>query len=291
MIPQDDTSGSINVPRSFICPLTFEAMVDPVIDSEGNTFERQALLHWLSLYGLSPVSRQPLNANLVVPNFALRDTIHEMMGSAWVAQRTEELAQQYPSDDGMDDPAQADSMDCSSSSHYSRSLSKYRGKMQCYLQKLSQDVGGGMHLELDDNGVCMFSCENMTIVIEVPEDVGLCYIYTIVSVPYLSEESKDMMLELNRIHSETRGGTLSLKKHGNGQYDIYFSYSDRIGEISAADFCNIVPNFIETALRLKGRLLGEKPQDATSSMDAPTSMSNSTQSSTMVGMTYPQKYL
>lgn len=49
-----------------------------------------------------------------------------------------------------------------------------------------------------------------------------------------------------------------MKKHANGKYDIFFSYSDRVEEISAADFCNIVPNFIETSARLRYKfMLGE----------------------------------
>ena len=191
---QQNESG-MNIPRSFYCPLTMEVMVDPVLDTCGNTYERKALLQWLSHYGVSPVSRQPLNANLVVPNFALRDTIHEMMGASWVSQRTEEVNQQYCQE--MEDKSE------NSNCEFSRS-SRYRGKMQGYLTKLSQEVGGGMELELDDSGVCMFNCENMTVVVEVPQDAGFFFIYTVVTVPSLSEESKDMMLELNRLQSETR---------------------------------------------------------------------------------------
>ena len=51
-----------------------------------------------------------------------------------------------------------------------------------------------------------------------------------------------------------------MKKHESGQYDIFFSYSDRIDEMSAADFCNVVPNFIETSARLKTKLLGSGDQ-------------------------------
>ena len=58
----------------------------------------------------------------------------------------------------------------------------------------------------------------------------------------------------------TGGGTLSVKRYENGSYDIFFSYSDRVDEISATDFCNIVPNFIETAARLKGKFYGT-PQE------------------------------
>lgn len=247
-MPQNDTISS--APRSFYCPLTMEVMVDPVIDAEGNTYERSALMQWLSHYGVSPVSRQPLHSNLVVPNFALRETIHEVMGAAWVKQRTEELQLAQPEE--MEDNSEHTNADYAQAS-------KYQTKVQCYLTKLSKDVGGGMELGLDDSGICMFSCQNMTIIVEVPEDAGFFYIFTVVTVPSLSEASKDTMLELNRLQSETRGGILSIKKHENGQYDIFFSYSDRINEISAADFCNIVPNFIETAGKLKAKfLLGEQ---------------------------------
>ena len=62
---------------------------------------------------------------------------------------------------------------------------------------------------------------------------------------------------------------MSIKKHDSGKYDIFFSYSDRIDEISAADFCNIVPNFIETAARLRSKfMLGEHNESPIPSMDA-----------------------
>ena len=65
------------------------------------------------------------------------------------------------------------------------------------------------------------------------------------------------------------GGCLSIKKHDSGKYDIFFSYSDRIDEISAADFCNIVPNFIETAARLRFKfILGEHSESPVPSIDA-----------------------
>jgi len=179
-------------------------MVEPVIDADGNTCEKKALLQWLSHYGVSPISRQPLNASLVVPNFALRDTIYEVMGSAWVAKRIEELDIEYPNE--MEDVSEGSVN--SMGSTRKADASKYRRKIQCYLQKLSRDVGGGMELELDDDGVCMFNCENMTIAVEVPVDLGFVYVSTVVPVPTLSEESKDMLLELNRLQSETRKSTL-----------------------------------------------------------------------------------
>ena len=87
----EPTTSNKKIPRSFICPLKLDVMYEPVIDGEGNTFEKRALLQWLSLHGVSPISRQPLHPKQVLPNYALRDTIHEVMGEKWVVERRKEL--------------------------------------------------------------------------------------------------------------------------------------------------------------------------------------------------------
>jgi hypothetical protein len=62
---------SINFPSYFLCPITNTVMIDPVIDGEGNTFERQAILRWLVLY--DQVS--PLTGNAVKPEELNTDTV------------------------------------------------------------------------------------------------------------------------------------------------------------------------------------------------------------------------
>ena len=54
------------------CPITMEPCVDPVVASDGHTYERDAILTLLSrsFSPLSPLTRQPLN-DIVVPNRAL----------------------------------------------------------------------------------------------------------------------------------------------------------------------------------------------------------------------------
>lgn len=47
----------IDAPAGFYCPLTMELMNDPVIDAEGNTFEKEAILAWLERSSLSPLTR------------------------------------------------------------------------------------------------------------------------------------------------------------------------------------------------------------------------------------------
>ena len=57
-----------------ICPITQDIMKEPVIDSEGNTYEKSAILEWLKISNKSPVTRNVISASRLVPNRALRDS-------------------------------------------------------------------------------------------------------------------------------------------------------------------------------------------------------------------------
>lgn len=50
-------------------------MVDPVMDSEGNTYERSAVEDWIRIRGSSPITRNPLQMSDLVPNRALKAAI------------------------------------------------------------------------------------------------------------------------------------------------------------------------------------------------------------------------
>lgn len=57
----------------FICPLTNEIMVDPVITKEGINFERKAILRWLDEQGdICPVTKRPLTMSGLVSNSKLK---------------------------------------------------------------------------------------------------------------------------------------------------------------------------------------------------------------------------
>lgn len=64
-------------PESFLCPLTQEVMKDPVVDTEGNSYERAAIESWLEKNKTSPITRKPLQLTDLAPNRALRDVIAE----------------------------------------------------------------------------------------------------------------------------------------------------------------------------------------------------------------------
>lgn len=49
----------------FRCPITGDIMIDPVIGSDGNNYERVAITEWLTRKQISPLTREPmLNSNL-----------------------------------------------------------------------------------------------------------------------------------------------------------------------------------------------------------------------------------
>jgi U-box domain len=61
--------------EEFLCPITQSKMVDPVLGSDGNTYERSAITEWLRTHTTSPITREPMTAANLVPNYALRSMI------------------------------------------------------------------------------------------------------------------------------------------------------------------------------------------------------------------------
>jgi ankyrin repeat protein len=65
-----------SIPRQYICPITQEIMSDPVIASDGHSYEREEITRWIALNSTSPVTREPLE-NSLTPNLALRSLISD----------------------------------------------------------------------------------------------------------------------------------------------------------------------------------------------------------------------
>ncbi|KAL3944140.1 MAG: hypothetical protein SGBAC_001787 [Bacillariaceae sp.] len=73
---QQDLSSIPAYPDDCCCPLTQQLFVDPVIDYEGNTFEKEAILEWLEEYNqTSPITRSPLTKDQLIPNRAVKHAI------------------------------------------------------------------------------------------------------------------------------------------------------------------------------------------------------------------------
>jgi hypothetical protein len=68
--------GTIRLPAEFICPITCNRMTDPVVASDGYTYEKSAIKTFLAGGNItSPITRQPLEPGLF-PNRALLHRIN-----------------------------------------------------------------------------------------------------------------------------------------------------------------------------------------------------------------------
>lgn len=70
-----NSSEVVLIPQGYVCPITNDVMVDPVIDPDGNSYEKVAIMEWLKSSKLSPITRKPLDASKLVPNRALKEAI------------------------------------------------------------------------------------------------------------------------------------------------------------------------------------------------------------------------
>ncbi|CAF1241599.1 unnamed protein product [Didymodactylos carnosus] len=71
------TTPVVKYPERFICPITHEVMEDPVMDPDGNSYERRAIIHRLSRDSTSPITRNPLTVGDLVPNQILLEAIEQ----------------------------------------------------------------------------------------------------------------------------------------------------------------------------------------------------------------------
>ncbi|KAL0476932.1 hypothetical protein AKO1_006471 [Acrasis kona] len=60
-----------------ICPITQEIFTEPVILSDGNTYEKEAILKWLVDHNTSPITREKLSSRVMVPNYMIQSLIRE----------------------------------------------------------------------------------------------------------------------------------------------------------------------------------------------------------------------
>jgi hypothetical protein len=67
------------LPDSFYCSITLELIRKPVIDPDGRTFERDAIVNWIRVNGTSPVTRNALAVSQLRSNEALCDLIEDEM--------------------------------------------------------------------------------------------------------------------------------------------------------------------------------------------------------------------
>lgn len=60
------------------CCITYQTMTDPVVDGDGHTYERDAIVQWLRVHGTSPMTRRRMSIDDLRPNRAVLDAINEL---------------------------------------------------------------------------------------------------------------------------------------------------------------------------------------------------------------------
>ena len=243
------------IPDAFLCPLTLDIMWDPVLDCEGNTYERYAIEQWLSQNRRSPLSQQPCHPKLLISNRVLRDIIHQSMGSEWVKEQqdcSETISQDYTTDNinNKHDKHDNDNTFGIRLQHQCR----FRLIVDTFLEQISHQYD--KLFRLNNQGVCLLHFASFHLKVEVQEISGLLFVSTFFSIFNLTNEMKDSILTLNGIHEETRGGCLSVI-YGSGHLRplLVFTYKDRIPELTFHYFQNILENFVATALKLQEKIL------------------------------------
>jgi len=73
-LPEGDCDEDLP-PEDFICPITQQIFRDPVQDLFGHTYERIAILSWLSRNGTCPMTRKPMRASELIPNVLMKTKV------------------------------------------------------------------------------------------------------------------------------------------------------------------------------------------------------------------------
>jgi len=87
------------VPEAFVCPITHEPMVDPVVALDGHSYSRCAIQDWFRQGRLSsPCTNERLASDQLVPNHSLRKAMDqrrdEQEKARWISQRNSSAATQ-----------------------------------------------------------------------------------------------------------------------------------------------------------------------------------------------------
>lgn len=75
--PQEDIIQDNIYPKHFLCPITYDIMQDPVIASDGYTYERSAIMNWIKNNNTSPMTGLKIvtNSSKLISNFNLKSNI------------------------------------------------------------------------------------------------------------------------------------------------------------------------------------------------------------------------
>ena len=105
------------LPEAYFCPITFSLIHDPVIDPEGNTFERIALENWIQVNRTSPITRTSVSTGDLYPNNAVAELMDVEKGKCEESMHPSIKLWKEESPPQRMDPPETISLDSSSPTH------------------------------------------------------------------------------------------------------------------------------------------------------------------------------
>lgn len=124
-------------------------MKDPVVDTEGNTYDREAIERWLRVQSSSPVTNGSLSLDMLRPNRELKRAIYRATGKP---------------------RSKSQNRTKSRSTSPTQELNSNRVLIDSYLREISSK--SKLSVSLDGTGICAFSYRRTTFVVEVPITPG-----------------------------------------------------------------------------------------------------------------------
>ena len=68
-----------NENTEYICPISFDLLLDPVICTDGHSYERKNIETWFKNHDTSPKTNNKLESKILIPNHALRNSIESLV--------------------------------------------------------------------------------------------------------------------------------------------------------------------------------------------------------------------
>ena len=73
----NNKDSEFEIPDQFVCPITHDIMIEPVMCCDGHSYEKVAITDWLVSHNTSPMTNQELATKQTFPNRGLRDMIQQ----------------------------------------------------------------------------------------------------------------------------------------------------------------------------------------------------------------------
>jgi TPR repeat protein len=85
---------TVDVPHDFICVISHDIMHDPVILSDGHSYERNCVIEWFNLNkNISPKTGAQLANKHIIPNYTLKGVIDEIKKEIYDKKLNEQISE------------------------------------------------------------------------------------------------------------------------------------------------------------------------------------------------------